>query len=194
MEILIGRSNRLANGVVRALARYRHRIFIDRLGWNLTGQHGLELDQFDNEETIYAVVRNSQGEVVGSARLLTTERPYLLSEIFPQLMGGIAPPCDPHVWELSRFAATDISITRDKANSQFRASVVVELLDAVFAEAARHGVQRIITVSPMGVERLLRRYGFEVQRAGPAHIIDGRPVLAFWIEVGQSTLRICTDQ
>ena len=43
--------------------------------------------------------------------------------------------------------------------------------------------QRLITVSPLGIERLLRREGFRAHRAAPPQIIDGHPIFACWIDV-----------
>lgn len=181
----MGRTNVLTPGVIRALARYRHKVFIEKLGWNLMSQHGMELDQFDHAETFYMVARNELGEITGTARLLPTDRPYLLGEVFPQLMGGAAPPRDPFVWELSRFAAADLFSETGNALSQFSSPVAFALLEAAMAAAERNGVRRLITVSPLGVERLLRRYRFEAQRAAPPQIIDGKPVFACWIDVGR---------
>lgn len=185
MEFITGRLNALEPGIMNALGRYRHKVFIEKLGWNLACEHGMELDQFDHADTLYVIARNTSGDVVGSAHLLPTDRPYLLGEVFPQLMGGAAAPCDPLVWELSRFAATDFFAATGNALSQFSSTIVDDLLDAVMAEAASHGVQRLITVSPLGIERLLRRRGFEARRAAPPQIIDGKPIFACWIEVGR---------
>lgn len=183
MEILTGTPDVLAHGVMRSLAQYRHTVFVEKLGWNLLGQNGLELDQFDRDDTIYVVARGPENKIMGTARLLPTERPYLLGEVFPQLMGGHPPPCDPEVWELSRFAATDFQSAQGNALSQFSSPIVVELLQEALRVAACHGVRRLISVSPLGIERLLRRYGFVAHRAGPPMIINGHPIFACWIEV-----------
>jgi len=184
VEILTGKPVALAPDVMVAIARYRHRVFIEKLGWELSARNGLELDQFDHAETLYVAARDASGEIVGTARLLPTERPYLLGEVFPQLMGDAEPPCDPLVWELSRFAAADFFSGNGDALSQFSSPVAVELLEAVLTEAARHGIRRLITVSPLGIERLLRRYGFQARRAASPQLVGGQPVFACWIEVG----------
>jgi len=49
--------------------------------------------------------------------------------------------------------------------------------------AAAHGAKRLITVSPIGIERLLRHTGVHAHRAGPPMIIDGHPIFACWIEI-----------
>lgn len=151
------------------------------LGWELQSSNGMELDQFDRPDTIYVVAQNDAGQVTGCARLLPTDRPYLLGEVFPQLLNGMKPPSSPDIWELSRFAAVDFD---DQAVSgQFSSPIAVELLRKALACATSHGAKRLITVSPLGVERLLRKSGFHAHRAGPPMVIDGHPVFACWIEI-----------
>ncbi|KQB59096.1 MULTISPECIES: acyl-homoserine-lactone synthase [Betaproteobacteria] len=185
MEILAGTQRTLANDMMGRVARFRYRVFVEMLGWDLPCRDGLELDQFDREDTVYLVARKGE-EVVGMARLLPTHRPYLLGEVFPQLMGSLPVPRDPEVWEISRFTAVDLEAGPvGGAARQFSSPVAVDLLRSVLKVAAEHGVQRLITVSPLGIERLLRRAGFLAHRAASPMVIDGHPIFACWIEVPQ---------
>ena len=59
--------------------------------------------------------------------MLPTTRPYLLDEVFPHLLHGIAPPHSPDVWELSRFAAMDFSVQASSALAQFSSPIAVGL-------------------------------------------------------------------
>ncbi|VFR28781.1 Autoinducer synthesis protein SolI [plant metagenome] len=185
MEILAGTPDHLPPGLMSGLARYRHRVFVEMLGWKLPCEGGLEFDQFDRPDTLYVAARcKRSGRLVGSARLLPTNRPYLLGEIFPDLMQGIPVPHSEQVWELSRFAAVDFSAPpQDGPAGQFSSPVAVELLRVALAAAAEHGARRLITVSPLGVERLLRRAGFQARRAAPPILVDGHALFACWIEV-----------
>lgn len=170
-----------------AVASYRHKIFIERLGWQLPVQNGLERDQFDRPDTLYVVARDDNGDICGCARLLPTVRPYLLSEVFPQLMNGQPPPSSQDVWELSRFAVVDLS--GGAANSTLQARYTRELLAAATQVVRQQGGQRLITVSPLGIERLLHRMGVHAHRAGPPVLVDGKPVFACWIEIDEQTCR-----
>lgn len=169
----------------RAVAAYRHKIFIERLGWQLPVKDGLERDQFDRPDTIYVVAHNDTGGICGCARLLPTTRPYLLGEVFPQLMNGLPVPATHEVWELSRFAAADISNTAMSAAETANHSRY--LLSAAVATAFEQGATRIITVSPLGIERLLHRMGVHAHRAGPPVFVDGKPIFACWIEIDAQT-------
>ena len=183
MEILAGRPGHLAPHILEDVGRYRYKVFVETLKWDLVTEHGLEKDQFDHDQTLYLAARDDEAQVIGTARLLPTTSPYLLGDVFPQLLGGAAPPCDPRVWELSRFAAVDFNAPLGSALSQFSSEVAVGLLEKSIEVAAAHGAERIITVSPLGIERLLRREGFRAHRAAPPMVIDGHPIFACWIEV-----------
>ena len=182
MQVITGPVEVLPNNLYAKVAGYRHQVFVERLGWALRTENGMGSDQFDRPDTVYVVAQNDQNHVSGCACLLPTTRPYLLGEIFPQLLNGLAPPCSPDVWELSRFAAVDLG-DRSKIAGQFSSSVARKLLEESVACAVSHGAKRLITVSPIGVERLLSRSEFHAHRAGPPMIIDGHPIVACWIHL-----------
>lgn len=99
------------------------------------------------------------------------------------MLNGISPPETFDVWELSRFAAVNFDIPHTCALGQFSSEITIQLLDEAITYASARGAKRLITVSPVGVERLLRRLGHHVHRAGPPMVIDGHPIFALWIEI-----------
>lgn len=183
MHFISGTPAALKQGVVSKMAAYRHKVFIEKLGWRLDCAAGQELDQFDRDDTVYVVAQDECGDIVGTARLLPTHRPYLLGEVFPQLMGGAPIPHSAAIWELSRFAAVDFNSHAPGPLGQFSSDLTLQLLRATAAVASSLGAQRLVSVSPLGVERLLRNTGFMAHRAGPPVMVDGNPVLACWIEL-----------
>ena len=170
-----------------ALALYRHKIFIEKLGWQLPVRDGMERDQFDRPDTLYVVAQDDNGDICGCARLLPTTNAYLLGEVFPQLMNGLPAPCVGHIWELSRFAAADVS--KNLTLPQNMAKMSRDLLAAAVMVAAKQGAARLITVSPLGVERLLHRMGVHAHRAGPPVFVNGKPIFACWIEIDEQTTK-----
>lgn len=183
MQFVSGASEQLPIGLPVRLAKYRHRVFVEQLGWNLPAFDGMERDQFDRPDTVYVVGEDDQGGVIGCARLLPTTGPYLLGEVFPQLLNGMPPPASPAIWELSRFAAVDFEARHTSPLGQFSSPVAVQLLRESLACAATHGAESLLTVSPLGVERLLQRAGFACHRAGPPMVVDGMPIFACWIDI-----------
>jgi acyl homoserine lactone synthase len=182
MKIFTGTAETLPAGMLLAMARYRHQVFVERLGWTLQSHAGMEFDQFDRRDTVYVVACDPQARVIGTARLLPTHRPYLLAEVFPELLGDAPAPRTPLVWEISRFAA--VKLEDDKARStMFSTSLSLDLLRAAMAVARSAGARRLISVSPVGIERILRRGGFRIERAAAPLCIDGQALFACWLEL-----------
>ena len=191
IHILVGCASELPPGLDTTLAQYRYKVFVERLGWQLPVEAaavGYERDQFDRSDTIYVVARDIEGHICGCARLLPTTNSYLLGEVFPHLLAGGAIFAAPDIWELSRFAA--VSYTQDgDENAEAATSSARALLAAAVAYAAQHGVQRLIGITYLSMERWFRRMGVHMHRAGPPVLIDGEPVVACWIEIDDQTLQ-----
>ncbi len=186
LTVVAGTKSELPLGLEAELARYRHAIFIETLGWQLPVENGLERDQFDRADTLYVVAKDRVGVICGCARLLPTTKPYLLDEVFPHLMGDLPAPHSPSVWELSRFSSKpkqgEPVLTREEARRRF------SLLFATLASTAlEKGATRLITFTAMGVERILRNMGLHAHRVGSPQLVDNEPVLALWIELDSTT-------
>jgi len=170
LQMISGTRKQLRAEVETSLAQYRHRIFIQELGWPLPTENGLERDSFDRQDTIYVVASDTSGEICGCGRLLPTTKPYLLSE---------------DVWELSRFAISTPSDIRLSSAEAWQNTCF--LMANIVSVAASHGATRLIAFSAIGNERLLRRMGVNIHRVSTPQFIDGKPVLAFWIEIDDLT-------
>lgn len=187
MRTSVHGEGRLPGDLDTALAHYRHRIFVEQLGWRLPcADDQYERDQYDRDDTVYVVAHDESGAICGCARLLPTSRPYLLQELFPALLAdGMTPPRTARVWELSRFAAS----TSDAAfGEEAGAWAVGPMLASVVECAVKLGARQLIGVTFLSMERLFRRIGVHAHRAGPAQRIDGRMVVACWIDLDVQTL------
>ena len=71
--------------------RLRHRLFVERRGWDLPTHRGMEYDEFDTPAAWYLLWLDGQGETRGAVRLLPTTRPYMLQTLWPQLLRGVPP-------------------------------------------------------------------------------------------------------
>jgi acyl homoserine lactone synthase len=188
LTVVTGTASQLPSGLETALAVYRHAVFIEALQWQLPVENGLERDQFDRPDTLYAIVRNVNGGVCGCARLLPTTKAYLLDEVFPSLMNGAPAPHTPDVWELSRFSTMATNQASTPSREELRRRFC-SLFSAVVEVATAQGAARLITFTALGVERILRSIGMHAHRVGPPQMIDGEPVLALWIELDDQTRR-----
>lgn len=183
MRVVSGATTHLPEGLFPRLAHYRHQVFVERLGWQLPTDGQRETDDYDRPDTIYVVAENAAGDISGCARLIPTDKPYMLADVFPHLLNGTQLPRSPEVWELSRFACVDLHHRATTPLAQFPVSDAAELMRAAKDCAAAHGARRLVTVTFLAMKRLMRRMGLKAHRAGPPAMIDGGPVFACWIEI-----------
>jgi len=177
---------------MQALARYRHRVFVEQLGWPLQAVGEFEYDEFDTDAAVYVANRDGQSQVNAVARLLPSTGPYLLEKVFPHLWGGQDLPQEPEVWELSRFAAVDFEAAGG-AGHQASAAHASQFFTRVVEVAREHGARRLVTVSPVGMLRLLRLCGFKAECAGPVARCGGEDIVALHFDlerIGRATRRV----
>lgn len=170
--ISVGAKSELAPDVVRSMQRLRHETFVERLRWSLPLLEGVEQDEFDTDDTVYFIVHDVDEDVTACARILPTTKPYMLTELFAELLGGRAPPHDAAVWELSRFATS----VRHSGTGRVLAlsSATLNLLEAVFQFGRDNGIRRLVLVTSTALERLLLRARLDIERLGaPVQMVDG---------------------
>jgi acyl homoserine lactone synthase len=175
-----GTTQEWSSHVYGQLLRYRHRIFVEQLGWDIPRSDGMEFDQFDRDDTVHVVAHDSTGEVSAYSRLLPTVKPYLLAEVFPQLMDGQSLPRSDDTWELSRFTAQDSDAGAASRNFVF-SPMAEELLHHSVSAAARRGAKNLIFVGSPGMATLMARADFNILRIGRPRIIGGHRLLAAMI-------------
>lgn len=119
MCVVAGRQDDLPDGFYTEIANYSYQVFVEQLGWQLQTFNNAEQDQLDRSDTLYVAKRVQLGKISGCTRLLPTTQPYLLGDIFPQLLNGMPPFNSPDVWELSRFAALDFNAKKRVLQGSF---------------------------------------------------------------------------
>ncbi len=177
-----GTRQQLPPQLFERMGYYRREVFINQLGWGLNTVNGMELDEFDGPDAVYVCSHDEDGQVSGVARLLPTTAPYLMEKVFPQLWGGKDLPRDPKIWELSRFAAAT-PYPRGSIEHQASAQHASELLRNVMRVGSTLGAHTLVTVSPVGMERLLRKNGFPVKRAGIPEVRNTGGVTALSVDL-----------
>jgi N-acyl-L-homoserine lactone synthetase len=186
MNTMYARASKLTVIDLNQIFSYRYSVFVERLKWTLPDAGaGLEMDQFDRDNTYHVCIHDS-GATVGYARLLPTTEPYLLSQVFPELMDGAAIPRSSDVWELSRFCSFDLrGPTAHGRQADFWGCQV--LLRAAVECALEHGVKRLVAVSAVAMEKVLSRLGVNASRASPTMQLHEHDVFAFFIELDDVT-------
>lgn len=186
MNFVSGFSNQLPADIKAEMFEYRYNVFIEKLGWDLAVAPHMEKDQFDHEDTLYVVAKEDKGEIAGCARLLPTTAPYLLEKVFPELLNGMPAPSSPDIWEISRF--TNFAVTPDKkhintVHSQISELSFAELLHSTIECARKQGAKKLLSVSPLGIESLLRKAGIQGNRLGAPKLVKDHAIIACWINI-----------
>ncbi|MBI5163224.1 MAG: GNAT family N-acetyltransferase [Magnetospirillum sp.] len=175
----------LFHDALRSFFALRYTVFVERLGWDLDCLPGDERDQFDNEDAIYLLRRNERGEVVAGARMLRTDRPALLTDVFSFLVDGDLPR-SADVWEVTRLV-----VDHRKDRLEGCGNVVGELLTGLLEFGADVEASHLVSVSDVRIERILRRSGWTQERLGGVFRIGTGDVAAEIQEVSAAVLGEC---
>lgn len=138
--------------------RLRCRVFKGRLDWEVTDTNGFEWDRFDALDPIYIVAQDEDGRVIGTWRMLPTTGPYMLRDVFPQLLDGLPAPCGSRIWEGSRFAV-DCDYIGSKSGLAALNRTTGEIFCAVVELSIALGAEELVTVYDARIARLLPRLG-----------------------------------
>lgn len=163
--------------------RLRHRVFVEREGYDVPNFDGMEFDQFDTPACTYLVRRDPQGEARAVARLIPTTTPYMIETLWPDLLDGKAPPKTATVWEATRFCCdhTLPPQTRDR--------YLGELIAGCLEYGMHAGISDYLCVTSAPIlRRTLMRAGCEVEFLGKPSSISTFPVVAGRIIITQASI------
>lgn len=160
----------------------RHAAFVDRLQYNVPSHDGLEWDQYDTPRARYIVIEHA-GRCAAVCRLVPTTAPYMLEELFPQLLPYAAPKAA-DVWEATRIAV-DSALPPAERDAALKALIV-----GVQRFGLEHGIRHFLGLMPVAIfRRTLIRHGVAVNiLVDTAQPIDGVPTAAGEILVDAATV------
>ena len=173
-------------GEIGEMHRLRHRVFKERLDWDVQISGEMEIDDFDALHPAYLLLRASDGRVQGCVRLLPTTGPTMLRDTFPVLLDGATAPASASIWESSRFAL-DIPADAPKA-SHGLASATYELFAGMIEFGLSRRLTDIVTVTDARMERILRRAGWPLRRIGEPRALGMTSAVAGYLEVSLESL------
>lgn len=155
----------------------RAKVFEGRLAWAVTTRNGREFDQYDELDPTYLLALDATGDrVIGCSRLLPGDGPTMLSNTFPQLLGGKSPPDGRHIIESSRFCVDTSVQTTNGVRGLHQATM--SLFAGILDWSIRSGCSEIITVTDLRLERLFGRAGLPFERFGPPQTIGNTIAIA----------------
>lgn len=151
-----------------ALFRFRKRLFVDQLQWDLAVTENHERDQFDRPDTVHCLLLADR-DVAGVFRAIRADQPYLAETVFPSLAQLTPYPKRHDIWEVSRFGVS--------AAHPLAPAVTFSLM-FLFAQSV--GLHSLVAITDTAFERALRGFGIRTRRYGPpksiGHDRRGRPL------------------
>jgi len=177
----------------RGMYELRYDTFHTRLGWQVHTEDHQEFDEFDQAEKVHYILGKApDGSVDACWRLLPTQGPYMLRDVFPELLDGLPAPCAPDCWELSRFAlATDrLAAAENAGNPQLGfGRLSMSLMTEAGRFALAQGISRYVTVTTAAIERMLKHSGLSIHRIARPQRVGQVLTVVCMIEVDDQTLR-----
>lgn len=165
-------SAHLYNDVVKSNHELRYQAFVERMKYDVPHWQGMEYDCYDNLSAHYLVWRDKTEKVCGTCRLAPTERPYMLKDIWPDIVTKIDLPQSPLVWEASRLCV-------DKNQpSAIRRQIINELVCAYQHICLLNDIEYMVGVMPPNIwERVFHQAGWEIEMIGDEHTLDTGEVI-----------------
>lgn len=167
-----------------SMHQLRRTVFRERLTWDVNVINGLEIDQFDLPEAHYLVHYAPDGRVNACTRLLPTTGPYLLADVFPELVDGEMPRAH-DIWESTRFCA-------DQATAP--ANIAAALMAGMLEFGRYAGLRAYVSVSDIRMEPIMRRAGWNPVRLGGTMETGTDTAAAEWLEVSPAYLARVRDR
>lgn len=165
--------------------RIRHQIFVGERGWKtLERPDGREIDQYDNDDTIYLLALEKD-RVVGGHRLYPTTKPNMISEVFPHLAAVSGCPSAPDIWEWSRYF-----IVPDRRDGDLN----LRLMAAVQEFCLEEGITRVSAVIEMWWLPRFQQAGFVLTPLGVPALIENAWTIATLIEISETALRSVNER
>lgn len=163
--------------------RLRHKVFVERQQWGVPQWRGMEYDQYDTPATVYCVWRDADAQVRGVARLAPTTIPYMIKDLWPDLVTTRPLPEQADIWESTR-----LGIDHDLPK-ETRRRVLSELTLAYIEASLDLGVRGLIGIGYAWCwDHSFTRQGWPVEPLGPMADIDGQPSYVGLLPVSETVL------
>ncbi|HYD18885.1 MAG TPA: acyl-homoserine-lactone synthase [Patescibacteria group bacterium] len=154
-------------GLLTSNFRLRYKMLVDAQYWDVGRFKGMEYDQYDTPAASHLVWTDDFGEVRGSVRTAPTDRPYMIKELWPQIVTGEL-PSSLSVWEASRFC-----VDHDLP-SEVRQRVKAELVLAFLEFGLQNDVREMIGIMPEKFwKSCFINNGWPIEYIGPESDIGG---------------------
>jgi acyl homoserine lactone synthase len=185
IECLTAETAHLFGDALVSQYRLRHRAFTERQEYQTFTLRGMEYDRYDTPASAYLVWRDDEKIVRGASRLNPTDRPYMLGELWPDMVTRKALPASWSVWEGTRFC-----VDKDFGDAGLRRRIISELVCCYLEFGLLLGIEAIVGVMPPLIWRsVFVKSGWPVEYLGEMRTFeDGSKVVAGELAVSAAAL------
>ncbi len=164
-----------------AMFRQRKIVFHDQNKWDVKVTDGVyEIDEYDRDDTCYLLSLDDRGQLVGSARLLSTTTPNMLAGPFQEMFPGLS-FCSPLIWEVTRFGIyNDTRIQINKVST-----AACELILGFVQFALQNGISHVTGISEAKVCRVYKRCRFDYIELDRRKLMGGETVIAGLVPISK---------
>ncbi len=148
---VVGQYHEIKRYILDQMHSERRRCLVDRLNWELEIVDGLEVDQFDTQETVYVIVLED-GSHASSLRL---HKGPIRNSLMNIISEGVFND-DYHIWELSRFISSNFSFS----------SCEYLAFSAAFHHLLELGVDSVFVTLTPAIARMYRMLGIQLSPFG----------------------------
>jgi len=164
-----------------SMFRDRKTLFVDLLGWDVPVADGqYEIDGYDGDDAFYLIAVDDDGRHMGSMRLLRTDQPHLLADLFADLCTDDIPR-GPHVMEITRLCLPQ------RFGSAGRLWIRNRLISAMVDHALANKVSLLTGVVTAAYREQVLAMGWRSASLGPARQHDGIALGAFRLDLDAET-------
>lgn len=186
IDLISGRERGRFSPLLKSMHADRKRVFVDLFGWKLATDGDHEKDAFDDDAAEYLVLADAVGGHRASIRLLRTDRPHLMTELFSHLCEEELPR-GAHIREITRFCIAP----RGRAAGRLEARNM--LAKALIEYGELSGVTGYTAVCHMGLLQQVLSAGWACRPLGLPQLFAGEMVGAFLIEVGPGSCAMMSE-
>ncbi|MDO5631153.1 MAG: acyl-homoserine-lactone synthase [Paracoccus sp. (in: a-proteobacteria)] len=168
--------------------RLRKKVFADGLNWDVPVHGDLEHDEYDRAGASYLVwCSDDRQTLYGVVRLMTTNGPTLLHDVFWATHGRNAELIGSDIWEGTRMCVDEAMIARDHPGTDCGRAFSL-LLIALCEAALACGIAKLVSNFEPVMSRIYKRAGVQMRMHGSADGYGRRPVCCASFEVSPCVL------
>jgi acyl-homoserine lactone synthase len=188
VDVITANNRHRYAALIDQMHRDRKTVFVDRLKWDIPVIDGqFEVDQFDTDDAIYLVDTDARRQRhLGSVRLLPSNGPHLLGEVFPHLCDKAVPTGD-DVWEVTRMLTTPAPGVDPRP-------IRGNLITAMAEFGLLYGIRTYTCVTHVQMISALLSVGWECEPLGEPQRVAGDMVGALAIKISPATLQLFRDR